>query len=55
VLNARQPIGRLVTADEMAHAIAYPAGPAAGSTTGIDLAVDGGMSGLRVRQSARIS
>jgi NAD(P)-dependent dehydrogenase (short-subunit alcohol dehydrogenase family) len=54
-LNARQPIGRLVTADEVAHAIAYLAGPAAGSTTGTDLAVDGGMSGLRVRQSARIS
>jgi 2-keto-3-deoxy-L-fuconate dehydrogenase len=48
-LDARQPIGRLVTADEVAHAIAYLAGPAAGSTTGTDLAVDGGMSGLRVR------
>jgi hypothetical protein len=33
----------------------FLAGPAAGSTTGTDLAVDGGMSGLRVRQSARIS
>ncbi len=52
-LNARQPIGRLVTADEVAHAIAYLAGPAAGSTTGTDLAVDGGMSGLRVRPSAK--
>jgi 2-keto-3-deoxy-L-fuconate dehydrogenase len=40
---------------DWAHAIAYLPGPAAGSTTGTDLAVDGGMSGLRVRQSARIS
>ena len=48
-LNARQPLGRLVTADEVAAAIAYLAGPLSASTTGTDLAVDGGMSGLRVR------
>jgi NAD(P)-dependent dehydrogenase (short-subunit alcohol dehydrogenase family) len=48
-LNARQPTGRLVTAEEVAAAIAYLAGPAAGSTTGTDLSVDGGMSGLRIR------
>jgi 2-keto-3-deoxy-L-fuconate dehydrogenase len=48
-LEARQPMGRLVTADEVAAAIAYLANPAAGSTTGTDLAVDGGMSGLRIR------
>jgi 2-keto-3-deoxy-L-fuconate dehydrogenase len=48
-LNARQPTGRLVSADEVAAAIAYLAGPGAGSTTGTALAVDGGMSGLRVR------
>ncbi|MBB5801808.1 NAD(P)-dependent dehydrogenase (short-subunit alcohol dehydrogenase family) [Saccharothrix ecbatanensis] len=48
-LNARQPTGRLVTADEVAAAIAYLASPSSGSTTGVDLAVDGGMSGLRVR------
>lgn len=48
-LEARQPSGRLVTAAEVAAAIAYLAGPDAGSTTGTDLAVDGGMSGLRVR------
>ncbi|QQQ74001.1 SDR family oxidoreductase [Saccharothrix sp. 6-C] len=48
-LNARQPTGRLVTADEVAAAIAYLASPLAGSTTGADLAVDGGMSGLRTR------
>ena len=48
-LAARQPLGRLVSADEVAHAIAYLASPLSGSTTGISLAVDGGMSGLRVR------
>jgi len=48
-LRARQPMGRLVTADEVAHAIAYLASPLASSTTGTILAVDGGMSGIRVR------
>ncbi len=48
-LSARQPMGRLVTADEVAAAIAYLASPLAGATTGTALAVDGGMSGLRVR------
>jgi 2-keto-3-deoxy-L-fuconate dehydrogenase len=48
-LEARQPIGRLVTADEVAAAIAYLAAPAAGATTGTALAVDGGMQGLRLR------
>jgi 2-keto-3-deoxy-L-fuconate dehydrogenase len=42
-------MGRLVTADEVAAAIQYLASTAAGSTTGVDLAVDGGMSGLRIR------
>jgi NAD(P)-dependent dehydrogenase (short-subunit alcohol dehydrogenase family) len=49
-LCARQPHGRLVTAQEVAHAVAYLASPRAGSTTGIELAVDGGMAGLRLRQ-----
>jgi len=48
-LRARQPHGRLVSAEEVAAAIAYLASPAAGSTTGADLAVDGGMAGLRMR------
>ncbi|NUT51064.1 MAG: SDR family oxidoreductase [Saccharothrix sp.] len=48
-LAARQPHGRLVTADEIAAAIAYLAGPLSGSTTGTVLAVDGGMDALRLR------
>ncbi len=48
-LNARQPMGRLVSADEVAAAIAYLASPLAGGTTGTALAVDGGMQGLRTR------
>jgi len=47
-LESRQPLGRLVTADEVAAAIAYLASPLAGSITGAALAVDGGMSGLRL-------
>ncbi|MFD8967960.1 SDR family NAD(P)-dependent oxidoreductase [Streptomyces sp. NPDC059568] len=48
-LAARQPHGRLVGADEIAAAVAYLASPAAASTTGAALAVDGGMDGLRLR------
>ena len=48
-LEARQPMGRLVSANEVAAAIAYLASPLAGATTGTALAVDGGMSGLRLR------
>ena len=48
-LNARQPMGRLVSADEVAAAIAYLASPLAGATIGTALAVDGGMQGLRTR------
>jgi 2-keto-3-deoxy-L-fuconate dehydrogenase len=47
-LEARQPLGRLVTAGEVALAVAYLASPAASATTGTALAVDGGMSGLRL-------
>jgi NAD(P)-dependent dehydrogenase (short-subunit alcohol dehydrogenase family) len=48
-LQARQPMGRLVSAGEVAAAIAYLASPAASAVTGTALAVDGGMSGLRLR------
>jgi 2-keto-3-deoxy-L-fuconate dehydrogenase len=48
-LEARQPMGRLVSAEEVAAAIAYLASPAAASVTGTALAVDGGMAGLRTR------
>ncbi|MEU8821305.1 SDR family oxidoreductase [Actinoplanes sp. NPDC048796] len=48
-LAARQPSGRLVTVDEVAAAIAYLASPLASATTGVALAVDGGMQGLRLR------
>ncbi len=48
-LEARQPMGRLVSADEVAGAIVYLASPESGATTGTALAVDGGMAGLRLR------
>lgn len=47
-LVARQPHGRLVAPAEVAAAIAFLASPASGSTTGATLAIDGGMSGLRL-------
>jgi 2-keto-3-deoxy-L-fuconate dehydrogenase len=48
-LEARQPMGRLVTAEEVAAGIAYLASPLASSVTGTVLAIDGGMAGLRIR------
>jgi 2-keto-3-deoxy-L-fuconate dehydrogenase len=50
-LEARQPSGRLVTADEVAAAIAFLAGPRSGATTGTALTVDGGLTGLRLPPS----
>jgi NAD(P)-dependent dehydrogenase (short-subunit alcohol dehydrogenase family) len=50
-LNARQPHGRLVSADEVAGAVAYLASPLSGSTAGTSIAVDGGMQALRLRPS----
>src|SRR6266540_4066008 len=52
-LKARQPSGRLVSAEEVAAAIAYLASPLASATTGIVLAVDGGMHGLRLRPPSK--
>ncbi|RIQ31024.1 SDR family NAD(P)-dependent oxidoreductase [Jiangella rhizosphaerae] len=49
-LEARQPTGRLVPPEDIAAAIAYLAGPAAGSVTGTTIAVDGGMQALRLRK-----
>lgn len=48
-LELRQPTGRLVQADEVAAAVAYLASPLAGSTTGINMFVDGGLQSLRLR------
>lgn len=45
-LAARVPIGRLVTAEEVAAAIAYLASPYASATTGTALTVDGGITGV---------
>ena len=47
-LNDRQPLGRMVTAEEVAHAIAHLASPLSASTTGIVLRVDAGMTTLRI-------
>jgi NAD(P)-dependent dehydrogenase (short-subunit alcohol dehydrogenase family) len=52
-LEARQPTGRLVSAAEVAGAVAYLASPLSGATTGTALAVDGGMQGLRPRPESR--
>ena len=47
-LVARQPIGRLGTAAEVAEAIVYLASPAAGYVTGTALAIDGGITGFSI-------
>lgn len=47
-LEARQPIGRLVSADEVASAVRFLADPSTGAATGVSLPVDGGISGLRL-------
>lgn len=50
-LERRQPSRRLITAGEVAQAIAYLAGPHAGAATGVILPVDGGMAALRLPQA----
>lgn len=46
-LRRRQPMGALVTCETVADAVAYLAAPTT-FTTGIDLLVDGGISGIRI-------
>lgn len=46
-LKARQPMGRLVTAAEVADAIVYLC--TAGAITGALLSVDGGLTGIQVQ------
>jgi NAD(P)-dependent dehydrogenase (short-subunit alcohol dehydrogenase family) len=41
-LNARHPLGRLCTADEVAHAALYLASPESAFATGTNLVIDGG-------------
>lgn len=48
-LEARQPMGRLVSAEEVAEAIAHLASPRAASTTGTVITIDGGLERLRLR------
>ncbi|ASR34993.1 short-chain dehydrogenase [Prauserella marina] len=48
-LCARQPHGRLVSPGEVAHAVVYLASPLAASTSGVGIAIDGGMQDLRLR------
>jgi NAD(P)-dependent dehydrogenase (short-subunit alcohol dehydrogenase family) len=50
-LAARQPHGRLVSADEVASAVVYLAGRASGSTNGSILTVDGGLTAMRAPTS----
>jgi NAD(P)-dependent dehydrogenase (short-subunit alcohol dehydrogenase family) len=50
-LIARQPIGRLGTAPEIAAAIAFLGDPASGYVTGTALAIDGGISGFQIPRS----
>ncbi len=52
-LEARQPHGRLVSADEVAAAVLYLVSPQSGSTTGTYIEVDGGMAALRLRPAVR--
>jgi 2-keto-3-deoxy-L-fuconate dehydrogenase len=47
-LEARQPIGRLVSPDEVANAIIYLAHPEQKSTTGTILAIDGGLHSVYI-------
>jgi NAD(P)-dependent dehydrogenase (short-subunit alcohol dehydrogenase family) len=47
-LEARQPMGRLVTPKEIASAIIFLASPVQAAITGTALNVDGGLHSLRI-------
>lgn len=49
--DSRQPIGRMVTPTEVAHAVAYFAHPTSRSTTGSTLMVDGGIFNLHMTRA----
>jgi len=49
--DSRQPIGRMITPDEVAHAVAYFAHPLSRSTTGSTLMVDGGIFNLHMTRA----
>ena len=48
-LRKRQPMGRLVECEEVAEAVFYLASPST-FTTGMELLIDGGISGVRIVQ-----
>lgn len=48
-MRRRQPLGRMVSCEEVADAVAYLAAPST-FTTGADLLLDGGISGIRIVQ-----
>lgn len=54
-IEATLPIGRLVSTDEIAGAIAYLASPLSGGSVGTVLEVDGGIHNLRMRPPAQKS
>lgn len=47
-LRARQPLGRLISPQDVAHTIVFLASPAARSITGTVMIVDGGLSTVRI-------
>lgn len=52
-LEARQPMGRLGSAQEIAAGIVFLAAPTSSFVTGTALEVDGGMAGLRIPARSR--
>lgn len=52
-LMSRQPLGRLVRPEEVAHAICYLLSTESASTTGVVLNVDGGLMGLQPSAATR--